>query len=93
MSADHENEFITIADEDGKETDMKVIATVDCNDHLYFALGPKDAGEKDDYDVLVLRLEKQEGEEYLDTVDDRIELEQVYKALIRQQGKKQGRGE
>ena len=84
MSADHENEFITIADEDGRETDMKVIATTDFNDHLYFALGPADADEKGDFDVLVLRLEKQDGEEFLETVDDRIELEQVFKALTGQ---------
>lgn len=81
MSEFSENEFITIADEDGKEIDMKVIATVDCNDHLYFALAPKDAGEKDDYDVLVLRLEKQDGEEFLDTVDDPEELKKVCQAL------------
>jgi uncharacterized protein YrzB (UPF0473 family) len=69
----------TLTDEDGNESEYELIATCEMNGKTYFALIPADTDTDSDFlEYVILRLEKEEnGEEYLVSVDDEDEEDDV----------------
>ena len=83
MAEDYGSDFITIADEDGKEYELEVLAELEYEGSRYLALVP--AGEGDDeeeLEVSILKSVEENGEPLLVTIDDDDELEAVYQALM-----------
>ena len=74
-SEQSENSKITLTDEDGKEVEFEFIDSFDFEGHTYYALVPLD-GEKDD-EYVILRLEQENGEDILSTIDDDDEFDRV----------------
>jgi uncharacterized protein YrzB (UPF0473 family) len=73
-------ELITLTDEDGVETEFEVVASLEMNGTLYYALGPVE--DNDEGACVILKLEKDEdGEDILSTIDDDDEYETVADAF------------
>lgn len=78
------DDFITIADEDGQEYELEVLATVEYNGAQYVGVCPADTGENEDEDlsVSILKIEEEDGEEIFCAVTDDDELQAVYDLLL-----------
>lgn len=73
-------EVITLTDEEGKEEDFEVVATLEIDGTLYYALMP--VADNENGDCVILKLEKDEnGEDILSTIDDDDEYERVADAF------------
>ncbi len=75
-----EQSLITLTDEDGNEEQFEVIASLEIEGVLYYALMP--LANNEDGDCVLLKLEMDEnGEEILSTIDDDDEYERVADAF------------
>ena len=81
------DDFVTLTDEDGKEYELEVLATVEYQGATYKALVSADAPEDDEapLEVTILKLVEEDGEEFLVTVDDEDEEEAVYELFLEQE--------
>ena len=85
MSQEFGDDFISITDEDGKEYELEVLAELEYEGARYLALVP--AGEEgeeseEDLEVSILKSVEENGEEFLEAIEDDAELEEVYSALM-----------
>ena len=78
---DYSPDLITLTDEDGKEFSFEVIDAADYNDERSLAVVPyaEDSTEQleEDANLIIMRVGEEDGEEYLDVVDDDEELYEV----------------
>ena len=78
---DYSPDLITLTDEDGKEFSFEVIDAADYNDERYLAVVSyaEDSTEQleEDANLIIMRVGEEDGEEYLDVVDDDEELYEV----------------
>ena len=82
MAEEFEFETVTLTDEEGVERDVDILATMELEGNLYYALIPTDSTE-DEY--IVLKSESEEGgEEVLVTIDDDAEFDRVAEAFDRE---------
>ena len=75
-----ENEYFTLTDEDGNELQFEVIGQCEKNGEQYFAMIPveeDDAKNDDVCEYVILKLAKEGDEEFLVTVDDDDELDDI----------------
>jgi len=83
MSGDYGNDIITITDDDGNEFELEHLDTVELGDAMYMAFLPTDVSEDDEeYGMVILKVEIEDNEECLLTVDDEDELEAAYNAFM-----------
>ena len=69
-----DTEIITLTDEDGNEIEFEVIASLEIDGNIYYALMP--VADNENGDCVILKLEKDEnGEDILSTIDDDDEYE------------------
>ena len=61
MADEYGSDFITIADEDGKEYELEVLTTVEYNGASYLAVVPADADEGEGLEVSILRSTDEDG--------------------------------
>lgn len=81
------DDFVVLTDEDGKEYELEILATVEYQDATYKALIPADSAENDDdepLEVTILKVVEEDGEEFLVTLDDEDEEEAVYELFLEQ---------
>ena len=78
------DDFITITDEDGKEYELEVLATVEYNGATYLGVCPASDADADeeDLEVNILKVTEEDGEELLEAVTDEEELQAVYELLL-----------
>ena len=76
------SDFITIADEDGKEYELEVLTTVEYNGASYLAVVPADADEGEGLEVSILRSTDEDGEPLLCAIEDEAELQAVYDLIM-----------
>ena len=78
---DYEPDIITLTDEDGKEFNFEVSDAADYNDEHYLAVVPyaEDSAEllEEDANLIIMKVCEDDGEEYLDVVDDDEEIIEV----------------
>ena len=82
MSELYGDDIITITDEDGKEYELEVLATIEYDGSSYLALVPAGTDEEAELEVSILKKVMEDGEEILVTVDDEDEMEAVYNAMM-----------
>lgn len=82
MSDAYGDDFITISDEDGKEYELEVLATVEYNDATYLGVCPAGSDEEEEIEVSILKVTEEDGEEILEAVTDEDELAAVYDLLL-----------
>jgi uncharacterized protein YrzB (UPF0473 family) len=75
-----DTEIITLTDEEGNEIEFEVIASLEIDGNIYYALMP--VADNENGDCVILKLEKDEnGEDILSTIDDDDEYEKVADAF------------
>lgn len=78
---DYEPDIITLSDEDGKEFNFEVIDAADYNNERYLAVVPyaENTAEllEEDANLIIMKVQADGDEEYLDVVDDDEELIEV----------------
>ena len=77
---DYSPDLITLTDEDGKEFSFEAIDAADYNDERYLVVPyAEDSTEQleEDANLIIMRVGEEDGEEYLDVVDDDEELYEV----------------
>jgi len=83
MDQEFERNIISITDEEGKDYELEVLATVTYNDAEYLALAPADIDdEEEELEVSILKSVMEGDEMVLCTVTDEKELEAVYDLLM-----------
>ena len=84
MEQQYGDDFISITDEDGKEYELEVLAELEHDGSRYLALVPAGSGddEAEDLEVSILKSVEENGEEFLEAIEDDAELEAVYSALM-----------
>lgn len=76
------DDFITITDEEGKEYELEILATLEYNGESYVAVIPAAEDDSEELEVSILKKVMEEGEEILVTVDDDDEMEAVYEVMM-----------
>jgi len=83
MSEDFGSDFITLIDDDGTEVEMELLDTLEYEDNIYMAFVPADAEEGDEeVEIVILKVEEENDEEILVSVDDEAELDRVYELFM-----------
>ena len=82
MADEYGSDFITIADEDGKDYELEVLTTVEYNGASYLAVVPADADEGEGLEVSILRSTDEDGEPLLCAIEDEAELQAVYDLIM-----------
>lgn len=77
--SEYGNDFVVLTDEEGNEQEFEHIHTVELNDKTYFILIPAEMVLEQEAEVVILRLDEDEnGEEYLASLEDVAEEEEVF---------------
>lgn len=88
MSDEFGPNFITLTDDDGKEIELEYVDALEYQGKTYMAFFPvveEGADEEDEeYGLVILRSESENGEDFLVTVDDEQELDTVYDLFMEQ---------
>ena len=84
MSEDYGSDYITIIDDDGQESELEVLDTMDYNGETYMAFLPADMDENDpDYGMIILRVVQDEnGDDLYESIDDEDQLQDVYEHFM-----------
>jgi len=79
MNEDNSGSFVTIEDEEGNEFELEYLDEIELDGVTYRAFLPADMEDTDpDFGLILLRVEWENGEELLASVDDEDELDRVY---------------
>ncbi len=85
MSELYGDDIITITDEDGVEYVLEVLATLEAEGSVYYALVPvTENDEEEDLEVSILKAVEEDGEEILCAIEDEDELERIYGIMMDQ---------
>jgi uncharacterized protein YrzB (UPF0473 family) len=83
MNEDFGGDFITLIDDDGNEVEMELLDTLELDDQMYMAFAPADADEADEeIEIVILKVQEENGDEILVSVDDDAELDRVYELFM-----------
>ena len=83
MSEQFGDDIITITDEDGVEYVLEVLATMESEGSVYYALVPvTENDEEEDLEVSILKAVEEDGEEILCAIEDEDELERIYGIMM-----------
>lgn len=82
MSEEFGSDFISITDDEGKNYELEILASVEYNGATYFALAPADPDEEEEAEVCVLKQICENGEDILVTVDDDAEWDAVNEKIM-----------
>ena len=85
---DFGNDIVSVVDEDGKEHVFEELDRVDWNGGTFVALAPL-VGEEDedgDDELILLRVEEEDGETYLSILEDEAEFDAVGKVFSERLG-------
>ena len=83
MAEDYGSDFITIADEDGKEYELEVLTSIDYNGQSYLAVIPASGSEDElSMEVTILKSIEEDGEPLLCAIEDEAELQAVYDLIM-----------
>lgn len=79
--AETENIF-TLTDEEGNESQFELIGNLDINGNTYVALVPVESANSEEEEYVILKVEEDEnGDEFLVTIDDDDEFDEVADAF------------
>lgn len=88
MSEEYGPNFITLTDEDGNDIELEYVDALEWNGVTYMAFFPtvaEDAEEdEEEYGLIILKSEMENGEETLVTIEDEDELNTVYEKFMEQ---------
>ena len=77
---DYGNDFVTLVDENGVEREFEIVDTLVTENNEYFALIPTETPEnlsEDDGELFILKVVEDNGEEFLEHIEDDEEYEEI----------------
>ena len=74
MSEEYGNDIISLMDEEGNETEYEMIDAVELDGQTYVAM-------MGSYQVVILKMVEEDGEEILLTINDEAEFDAVWQAF------------
>ena len=78
MSEEYGNDFVVLTDEDGREIELEHLDTVEYNGQTYMAFLPAEMSLEDAYELMILKVEQEGGEEMLVSLDDEDEEAELF---------------
>lgn len=82
---DYGNDFVTLVDENGKETEFEIVDSLVTENNEYFALIPTETPENlasDDGELVILKVVEEDGEEFLEPIEDDEEFKEIFEIFI-----------
>ena len=90
MSEEFGPNFVTLTDDDGNDVELEYVDALEFNGTTYMAFFPvmeEDSEEEEneeEYGLVILKSQMENGEEFLVTVGDEEEIEKVYDLFMEQ---------
>ena len=78
MSEEYGNDYIVLTDENGVEVELEHLDTVEYNANIYMAFIPAEMKLEESYELIIMKVEKEDGEDILVTLDDEDELDEMF---------------
>ena len=82
---DYGNDFITLVDGNGKETEFEIVDSLVSENNEYFALIPVETADNvdsDDGELVILKVVEEDGQEFLEPIEDDEEYEEISEIFI-----------
>ena len=82
---DYGNDFITLVDENGVEREFEIVDSLVTENNEYFALIPTENADNlasDDGELFILKVVEDNGEEFLEPIEDDEEYEEISEIFI-----------
>lgn len=82
--------FVTLTDDEGNDIELEYVDALEHNGTTYMAFFPvveedsEDEGNEEEYGLVILKSQMENGEEFLVTIDDEEEIDKVYDLFMEQ---------
>ena len=77
ITMEERDDILTLTEEEGNEVNFEIVDALEHDGKTYVLLTPAEAGEEDEVEVILLRVEDDGDEDILITVDDEEEFNTV----------------
>ena len=90
MSDEFGPNFITLTDDEGNDIELEYIDALEHNGTTYMAFfpvveeGSEEEENEEEYGLVILKSQMENGEEFLVTIDDEDEIDKVYDLFMEQ---------
>lgn len=82
--------FVTLTDDEGNDIELEYVDALEHNGTTYMAFFPvveedsEDEENEEEYGLVILKSQMENGEEFLVTIDDEEEIDKVYDLFVEQ---------
>ena len=82
--------FVTLSDDEGNDIELEYVDALEHNGTTYMAFFPvveedsEDEENEEEYGLVILKSQMENGEEFLVTIDDEEEIDKVYDLFMEQ---------
>lgn len=82
--------FVTLTDDEGNDIELEYVNALEHNGTTYMAFFPvveedsEDEQNEEEYGLVILKSQMENGEEFLVTIDDEEEIDKVYDLFMEQ---------
>ena len=82
--------FVTLTDDEGNDIELEYVDALEHNGTTYMAFFPvveedgEDEETEEEYGLVILKSQMENGEEFLVTIDDEEEIDKVYDLFMEQ---------
>lgn len=83
-------DFVTLTDDEGNDIELEYVDALEHNGTTYMAFFPvveedsEDEENEEEYGLVILKSQMENGEEFLVTIDDEEEIDKVYDLFMEQ---------
>lgn len=87
MSEEYGNDFITLTDEEGNKVELEHLDTLEYEGETYMAFvqandTPEEVLDEDSAELIILKVEPEDGEDMLVTIDDDDLLDTIFNLFV-----------
>ena len=82
--------FVTLTDDEGNDIELEYVDALEHNGTTYMAFFPvveediEDEQNEEEYGLVILKSQMENGEEFLVTIDDEEEIDKIYDLFMEQ---------
>ena len=82
--------FVTLTDDEGNDIELEYVDALEHNGTTYMAFFPvveedsEDEENEEEYGLIILKSQMENGEEFLVTIEDKEEIDKVYDLFMEQ---------
>ena len=90
MNGEFGPNFVTLTDDEGNDIELEYVDALEHNGTTYMAFFPvveedsEDEENEEEYGLVILKSQMENGEEFLVTIDDEEEIDKVYDLFMEQ---------